>query len=621
MLLQTYSLYAQNYKASLIPDSLKEHANAVVRLYDKKLTIKSDNRAILKEHYVITILNEDGEKFAAYDNDYNKLVSLNDISGNLYDSEGKKLKSIKKKDISDVSASDDETFLTDVREKHFQFYWRTYPYTVEFEDEQDFNGIFFLPHWAPFESQKVSVQESNFIIETPSNYELRYKQFNYNGGAIINADKTLYSWAIHNAKAYLFEPLQPDANELLPSVYVAPVNFEIGGYKGSMNTWNDLGKFIVQLNKDRDVLPEQTRQLVHNLTDTLKTKDEKVKKLYEYLQKNTRYISVQLGIGSWQPFEAKYVDQRKYGDCKALSNYMVSLLKEAGIKANYVLINSGWARRGLWEDFPAPYFNHVIVCVPNEKDSIWLECTSQTVSPGYMGTFTGDRKALLIDDDGGHIVSTPSYNAFDNLQLRKVNASIDESGNLNADVYTTFTGCQQELQHGLLHDVSEKERNEYLNNALNLPTYNVDKIDYKELRGKLPSMKEYLKIQSPGYASVSGKRLFIQPNLFNKEVKLENDKPRKFDIVFRNAFRDVDTITIKLPQGYTVEAKPKSVNIENKFGKYSIDYTIVDGSIEVIRIHEHAKARFLATDYNDLVKFYDEMYKADRAKLVFVKKD
>ncbi|MDE3235783.1 MAG: DUF3857 domain-containing protein, partial [Bacteroidota bacterium] len=604
MLLQTYSLYAQNYKASLIPDSLKEHANAVIRLYDEKLTIKSDNRAILKEHYVVTILNEDGEKFAAYDNNYDKLVSLNDISGSLYDAEGKKIKSIKKKDISDVSASDDETFLTDVREKHFQFYWRTYPYTVEFEDEQDFNGIFFLPHWAPFESQKVSVQESNFIVETPSNYELRYKQFNYNGAAIINAGKTLYTWAIHNAKAYLFEPLQPDPNELLPSVYVAPVNFEIAGYKGSMDTWTDLGKFIVQLNKDRDVLPEQTRQFVHNLTDTLKTKDEKVKKLYEYLQKNTRYISVQLGIGSWQPFEAKYVDQRKYGDCKALSNYMVSLLKEAGIKANYVLINSGWAKRGLWEDFPAPYFNHVIVCVPNEKDSIWLECTSQTVSPGYMGTFTGDRKALLIDDDGGHIVSTPSYNAFDNLQLRKVNASIDESGNLNADVYTTFTGCQQELQHGLLHDVSEKERNEYLNNALNLPTYNVDKIDYQELRGKLPSMKEYLKIQSPGYASVSGKRLFIQPNLFNKEAKLENDKPRKFDVVFRNAFRDVDTITIKLPQGYTVEAKPKNVNIENKFGKYSIDYTILDASIEVIRVHEHAKARFQATDYDDLVKFY-----------------
>ncbi len=615
---------AQNYNVNQIPDSLKNGADVVKRLEELWVTIKSPSKATIKHKYAITVLNEAGDGFAYYSNSYDKLQSLQDITGHLYDADGKELKKVKKKDIQDVSSDDDMSLMTDNRIKRHTFYYKTYPYTVAYEDEQELNGVFFLPHWQPMEYEKFAVQQSDLIVEIPNDYQLRYKQFNYAGNPIINPQgkTTLYKWEVQSQKAILFESFMPRFAELTTSVFIAPSTFEIGGYAGNMATWLEFGKFINTLNANRDVLPDNIKVDIHQLTDGVLNKEEKIKLLYNYMQKNTRYISVQLGIGSWQPFDAKYVATKRYGDCKALSNYMVSILKEAGIVANYVLINSGQGRKGLWEEFPAPYFNHAIMCVPDGKDTLWLECTSQTASAGYMGSSTGNRKALLVNADGGHVVNTPEYKSSDNTQIRNVMAVVDETGNLIADVNTHCTGIEQELQHALIHELNEEQRKKYLNSVISLPTYNIEKSEYKETKAKLPVVDEYLKITSPNYATITGKRLFITPNMFSKNsTRLSLDKERKFDIEYPYAFKDVDTVNITLPIGYIPEAMPKDVAIKNKFGKYSISFKVEANTLQMLRSIERNTSRYQAADYKDLAKFYEDMYKADRSKVVLVKKE
>ena len=619
------TLSAQDYSILFLPDSLTKKADAVKRYEELHIIIKSIGKAVIKHKYAVTILNEQGDEYAGYGNYYDKLQGLSDISGTLFDAFGKKLKTVKKRDIADVSVEDGMSLMLDDRLKKHNFFWRQYPYTVEYEDEQEYSGIFHLPSWQPVEDENYGVQQSRFIVETPADYQLHYKQFNYPGEPVITKSSSgnTYTWEIKNTPPVTYEIFHPSYSEIVPSVYIAPSQFSVGGYNGNMDSWLNLGKFIIDLNNGRDVLPDKTKQEVHQLTDGITDKKEKISALYKYLQNNTRYISIQLGIGGWQPFDANYVAAKRYGDCKALSNYMVSLLKEAGIKANYVLIKAGsHASKGLWEDFPAPYFNHAVTCVPNGKDSIWLECTSQTEAAGFMGSFTGDRKALLIADDGGHVVNTPSYTSNDNLQLRKINATIDETGNLIADVNTHFTGIQQELQHALIHDANKEIRTKYLNSVINLPTYNVDKYDYKEQPGLIPVVDEYLHITSAGYATVSGKRLFVQPNLFNKSTtKLSKDSVRKYPIEYPNAYKDADTININIPSGYTPEAVPTNTSISNKFGTYSISFKVTGNQIEVLRVQVRDKARYPASDYPDLVKFYDDIYKADRSRIVFIKKE
>lgn len=614
---------SQEYAAKSIPDSLKENADAVLRMENISVYISAIDKAVVKHKYVITILNENADEFAKYANQYDDLISLSDISATLYDANGIKIKSLKRREIYDVK-SDGGSFLTDSRAKFFSFQYKNYPYTVEFEDEQTYNGIYHLPTWSPVNATRFAVQESKFVVEFPLDYQLRYKQINVKNEPILNeSKKRTLTWELLNLKSIESEIYMPTWSQVLPAVLLGPTKFSIEGFEGDMSSWNNLGKFHIALNRGRNTLPDNIKTMVHQLTDSVKSDEKKAIILYDYLQKNTRYISIQLGIGGWQPLPASFVSEKKYGDCKALSNFMVCMLKEANVKAYYTIIKSGESgiNKGLDIDFPVSKFNHIITCVPLQKDTMWLECTSQNVSAGFTGLFTGNRQALVITDSGGVVVSTPKFIAKENIEQRNTNAELNDKGDLVIKNKTVYTGILQEYHHDLLTELSEEQRLKTLNKEFDLPTYTIDKLELKEVKDRIPKIIENIDITAPSYASVSGKRMFVVPNIFNKKQKLANDKPRIFDIVYKKAYIEIDSADIKVPAGYIVEMMPKNIDITNKFGTYKISYNFSGDVIKAIRYYEQEVNNFPPFDYANLVKFYDEMYKADRAKVVLVKKE
>ncbi len=616
--------FAQDFNVNQIPDSLKEHANVVERLDETRVIIKSIDKAIIKHKYAYTILNEAGAKYSGYFNDYSDLKDLHDIDGDLFDESGKHLKNIKKKDIGDYSGDDDETLASDARFKVHNFYYNQYPYTIEYEDEQDYNGIFVLPEWVTQPYENFSVESSRLIVETPADYNLRYKQSNYWGNPSIvhDNDKITYTWEVKNQKAKHLEPYSPSMSEISTAVILAPTNFSIQGFTGKMDSWQDFGMFRQTLLGGKDELDDATKAKVHQLTDTAKNATEKVVLLYKYLQNNTRYVNVSFGIGGWQPHDAKYVGEKKYGDCKALSNFMGALLKEAGINSFYAIIKAGKNNTSFFTDFPCNQFNHVIRCVPLQHDTMWLECTSQTLPAGYLGDFTCNRPALLITDSGGKLVYTPSYNENDNEYVRNINANINDEGDLTAKIISNYKGLEYDDEHEMFHELNNSDLKKYLNEEFPLSSYEVNNFGYKETDEAMPSIRESIDLTSNSYAHVSGKRLFIVPNIIDKnDLKLDTTEKRNYDIVYPYSFKHADTINITIPHGYSVEALPKNKTIDNKFGEYAITYLVDDDKIVFTRFYERKLNRFSPTDYPEFANFYNDIYKADRNQIVLVKND
>ncbi len=622
LLLQTVQANNITYAVAFIPKEMLKNANMVRRMEAIEFNLKSPGEAVFTHKYALTILNAAGDRYSNLVVPYDKLFVIREISGTLYDANGKQLKKVKNKEIQDRSGVDDNSLMDDNRLKIHDFYYKDYPYTVEYEFEVKYNGTMFYPEWFPQNREHMSVQQSSYTFTCPENYDFRFKGYQLDVKPTIKTEKGVksYTWQINNLPAISREPYSPGLRNITPLLLLGPTAFEMQNYKGNMASWSDLGKFFYTLNAGRDVLPDNIKQKVKELTTGITDPYQKIKVLYEYLQDNTRYISIQLGIGGWQTFDAKFVAERKYGDCKALTNYMYSLLKEANIKSLYAIIGAGSGREDIFTDFPSSQFNHVVLCVPMAKDTLWLECTDQFEACGYMGSFTGNRHALVVDEKGGKIAKTPVYGVKENLQVRHIQAKLTPDGSAALEVKSRYTGVQQERIKSMINHLTRDKVKEYLDEQLDFPTYEVVDFKYAETKQRLPEINETLHIDVRSYASITGKRLFLLPNVMTRDGrKLSADSTRKFPVDIRSAYTDIDTIEFILPAGYKAETMPKATQITSPFGEYYSEVKVEGNKMFYYRRIVNNSGKFAPAAYKELVDFQAAVYKADRSRVVLVK--
>src|SRR5258708_18211858 len=167
------------YPVSSIPEELKQNVDAVVREDFKRFTILSKNHAQQVVRFVVTILNERGNDHAEHSVDYDRLTKVVDISGAVYDANGKPIKKLKNKDISDRVSYDGASLFTDNRVKTLDLSQAVYPYTVEIEYELEFKFLLSIPSswWG---GERVSYQRASYELAYPTELRPDYKLLNIN---------------------------------------------------------------------------------------------------------------------------------------------------------------------------------------------------------------------------------------------------------------------------------------------------------------------------------------------------------------------------------------------------------------------------------------------------------
>ena len=610
-----------NYSVNLISKDLLSRASAVIRNSDLQIVVKDLDDVTYNYKSAVTVLNKNGDNHAGLNLWYNKSWQIKSIKGTVYNEFSIPMGKITEKDFKDVSAANDFSLFEDSRAKIFTPAVTTYPYTVVYEYEIHAKYSMAFPKWLPKTAADVSVENASLTFISDPGFSIRYKEINFSGEP-VKISKTekanTYSWNIRYLKASRREPYTLSEEDIFSSVQIAPNRFKYMGVSGSFTNWNEMGAWMNdKLLAGRNIIPETTAASIRELTNNIADPKLKAKKIYEYMQQKTRYISVQVGIGGFQPIKAEDVDKTSYGDCKGLANYTQGLLKVAGINSYYAVINAGDEKHSAIPDFASmDQFNHVILCLPFKNDTTWIDCTSKENPFGYLGNFTDDRLALICTETGGKLIRTPAFTETESMQNRKANFVIDSAGNLSGKILTTFTGNQYDNRRYLINEPLTEQIKKYSENFIDNAI--IKEFKLTQDKSTRPVTTEKVTFTARNYATLKDKEVYLPLNMINRHSQPRDIANRINEVYINRGWIDVDDITYIIPKGYKIEFKPSDLKLESPFGMYTTTIVQTGDKISYLRKMQLNKGLYPADSYEKLFNFFQSAAEADDQKIILL---
>jgi len=624
-LLFTLISFAQKneYAIATIADSLKENANAVVRFDQTDIAILSQRSMNVKNRRAVTVLNEKGFNATEAYEFYDKSTSVKNIEAVVYDAFGKEIKRIKRKDFKDQSVVGGSTLFSESRYIYLDYTPISYPFTVEFTSEVQTSSTAFIPRWMPLRGFYTSIEKATLNVTYPADLGFKKKEFQFSGFNLkkTNDTSTQLSYVATNILAQKQEDYSPAYKDLFPKVMMGLERFHLEGVDGTATNWTDFGKWYSEkiLSGTTD-LPEETKEKIKAVVGDEKDPIKKAKLVYDFVQKKSRYVSIQVGIGGWKPMLATDVDRLGYGDCKALTNYTKALLQVVDVPSYNTVLYGDSYKTNIESDFVSMQGNHMILSIPNGNHYTWLECTSQDDPFGYQGTFTDDRDVLVIKPEGGEIVRTKVYEDNGNTQKDTGSYTIDEKGNFSGSVVIVSEGSQYSSKARVEHLLPTEKESHYKEYWDNINNLKLGKITFTNNKENV-RFTEDIQLSAINYATISGNKMIFVVDAFNQNSgNVKRIRNRKNPFQIQRGYLDSDEIEINLPTGFTIEFLPSNFELRGKFGEYKTEIIKKESNkLTYKRFIYLYKGKYTNKEYDDYRLFMEQVAKNDNAKIILTK--
>ena len=492
---------------------------------------------------------------------------------------------------------------------------------IGYEYEVEEQPIFLQELW--HFQQTDPVRESHYSLQLPAGWEYKASWLNHDEVSVTAAAGNISQWVVHDVKGIRREPDMPPPDGVAGFMIISL--FPPGGVLNGFANWNEMGKWYINLVGSRVEASPEIKQQVAALTASKTTTLEKMQTLATFVQRDVRYVGIELGIGGYQPHPASEVFAHRYGDCKDKATLLRSMLREIGVDSYHVVIYT--ERGAVTPKTPAHSgFNHVITAIklpdgltdpsliatvqhPKLGKLLFFDPTNDLIPFGEIPGYLQANYGLLVTPDGGELIELPQQPSTMNSIRRTAQLTLDKNGTLKGNVEEVRMGQRASSERGRLRSVSKdadriKPIEELL--AASLGSFQITRASLLNVQQTDRPFGFNYSFESPNYAKNAGNLLLVRPRVIGMKGSafLETKEPRKFPIEFEEPAQDTDSFEITIPPGYVVDDVPPPVDADYGFASYH-SKTVVNGNVvDYTRTFEVKELSVPVDKAEDLKKFY-----------------
>lgn len=513
--------------------------------------------------------------------------------------------SVGDKDVIETSLSSDSLF-SDDRAKLLRFAEANPGSVVGYEYVQRHRPFIFEDKWE-FQD-KIPVKHARFLLQLPPGWQFTTSWFNYAEQKPQASGSNQYVWELSDVPAVEHELVMPPWETIAGWVGVKYFPADPAQRPKTTGAWQDIGQWYNALTASSRASSPQIKQKVAELTSGISDPIARIRALTDYMQRQIRYVAIEIGIGGYQPHPAADVFNHQYGDCKDKATLLSSMLHEIGIESYYVIIDTD--RGVVRPDYPSMHFDHVILAIqlpqgasdgglysivndPKLGKLLIFDPTNSYVPLGYLPSYLQASYALLVGPDGGGLVQMPLMPPSTNRLLRTGKFTMTPEGGLIGDVQELQWGGPAAREREQFLTAQPSKRAEILENFLGsfLTNFTLTGASLGNLDKYDQSLMVSYKFASPGYATNAGGMLFLRPRIvgdtYTYLLTLFSDKkPRQYPIEFEEATRQDDVFDITVPAGYVVDGLPQPVQADCDYATYHSETKFADGVLHYKRTFE-----------------------------------
>lgn len=431
-------------------------------------------------------------------------------------------------------------------------------------------------------------------------------------------NENIYMTKLSNVPALKLEPYVNNINN-----YRAKIKFEISAYRPTNGipkyyntTWQDVTKTIyespnfgIQLNKS-----SHFKNDLENILAGVDSENEKVSSIFEFVKSKIKWNELNQLYVSSNGIKDAY--KKGVGNSSEVNLTLVAMLREAGIKANPVLVSTRSHGIPL---FPTKKgYNYVIAGIEIQNKVILMDATDIYSSPNVLPERVLNWEGRLIRKNGTS-VTIDLYPKKYNTKNALVSVKLDTEGSISGFIKTNYTNLNALRYRHNYNSYSENDLLSELETAYS--GIEIEKIRLSHKNDLSKPIVEMIKFSSENQADIIGDKIYISPLLFLTQQ--ENPfklKERLYPIDYGSPWKNDIRVTIQIPQGFTVSSKPEDMALElpDNLGTYILKTTVTNNQINVIAQTKINTPLIGAIHYKVLKELYKQAIEKQKEKIVLV---